>query len=161
MEDTPAPMNISTLDSNPTNTDIHDNDTITDVQTVNTITDVQTINDMNAMELASVAIETDSVNNDKLTEQVLTLPRKYRPINLKNDRILQTDDSTTGNENISVSTIIIPKIPGMPHNIARKAVSYSKKENKVNQMIDLLNQPSYLKKELPSQHLRENSDNLE
>ena len=56
-------------------------------------------------------------------------------MNLKNDHILQTDKSTTGNENISVSTITISKTPGIPNNIACKATSYCKKENKVNQMI--------------------------
>ena len=75
---------------------------------------------------------------------------------------MQTDNSVTaGNENISVSTIIIPKLPGIPKNIACEQTKRSKKVNKISQIIDLLDIPSYMKKELPSQQLTEKSDNLE
>ena len=39
--------------------------------------------------------------------------------------------------------------------------SEPKKQSKINEMIDFFNQPSYMKKELPSLQLRENSANLE
>ena len=40
------------------------------------------------MEVAGISIGTEFDNNDKLTEQVLTLPREYQPINLKIYHIL-------------------------------------------------------------------------
>ena len=42
--------------------------------------------------VGDLEIDDDSYRtNEKLTDQVLTLPRQFRPINLKNDRILQTN----------------------------------------------------------------------
>ena len=142
----------------PTTTEICDYDSTT-------LTDTQNDTVLASVELAGINIEADSVNNhEKLTDQVLTLPRQYRPINLRNDQILQTDNSVT--ENISVSTIIVPKLPGIPDNIRceqpkRAQTKRPKKVNKISQMIDLLDIPTYMKKELPSQQLREKSDNLE
>ena len=144
-------INSTTVDSETLTTEICDNDTINDIQKDT---------DTNSMELTGISIEVDSNNQDKLTDQVLTLPRKYRPINLKDDHIFQNNNSAT-DDNISVSTLKIPNLPVIPNNIACATTNYSNKQNKINQMIDLLDQPSYLKKELPSQQLRENSVNLE
>ena len=94
-----------------------------------TLTDTQNDTVIASVELAGFNIEADSVNNhEKLTDQVLTLPRRYRPINLRNDQILQTDNSVT--ENISVSTIIVPKLPGIPNNIRCEQTKRTKKVNK-------------------------------
>ena len=116
---------------------------------------------MNTMKMAGISIEANLDNNDKLTEQVLTSLREYCPVNQKNYHISQTDNITTGNENISVRTIAIPILPGIPNNIAYETTICPKKQHKINIMIDLFEQPGYLKKELPSQQLREISDNLQ
>ena len=52
---------------------------------------------MNELEVGDLEIDEDLYKtNEKLTEQVLTLPRQFRPINLKDDHILQTNgDATT------------------------------------------------------------------
>ena len=111
----------------------------------------------------------DESNNDQLTEQVLTLPRQFRPIDLKNDQILQNDNDTV-NGTISVSTIIVPKLPAMmPDNevVYNKNAPVNNKvttkapPSKIHQLIGLLNQPDYMKRELPSKELRENSPNIE
>ncbi len=67
---------------------------------------------MNELEVRGLEIDEDSYKtNEKLTEQVLTLSRQFRPIDLKNDRILQTNgDATTStsrnrDENISVISL--------------------------------------------------------
>ena len=63
---------------------------------------------------------------------------------------------------ISVSTITVPKLSVIPNNIVEKCnKSEPKKQSKINEMIDFFNQPPYMKKELPSLQLRENSTNLE
>ena len=90
------------------------------------------------MEVAGISIGTEFDNNDKLTEQVLTLPREYQPINLKIYHILQTDNSTTGNKNISVSIITMPTLPGIPNNIACETSICPKEQCKINLIIDLL-----------------------
>ena len=51
---------------------------------------------MNELEVRGLEIDEDSYKtNEKLTEQVLTLPRQFRPIDLKNNRILQTNGDAT------------------------------------------------------------------
>ena len=87
-----------------------------------------------------------TINDDELTIQVLTLPRQYRPIDLKNDQILQTDNDTI-NGNISVTTITVPKLPAMiPNNVVCTGNTniggkVSKKPlSKDHRLIDLLDQ---------------------
>ena len=148
------PQNIPVAETTDNSTQL---DTITDC--VDTITEV--------VEAFPIDPNNESTNDDELTEQVLTLPRKFRPIDLKNDRILQTDNDII-NGNISVTTITVPKLPAMiPNNVictgngnVGKKVS-KKSRSKIHQLIDLLDQPEYMKRELPSKHLRETSMNIE
>lgn len=96
-----------------------------------------------------------TTNNEKLTEQILTLPRQFWPMDLKNNRILQGKGATTTrkdrDEDISVSTIIVPKLTVMPDDIVRTCKTIQPKEqSKINQMIGFLNLQSYLKKEQSS-----------
>ena len=148
------PQNIPVAETTDNSTQL---DTITDC--VDTITEV--------VEAFPIDPNNESTNDDELTEQVLTLPRKFRPIDLKNDRILQTDNDTI-NGNISVTTITVPKLPAMiPNNVictgngnVGKNVS-KKSRTKIHQLIDLLDQPEYMKRELPSKHHRETSMNIE
>jgi len=61
-----------------------------------------------------------------------------------------------------VTTITVPKLSVIPNNIVQTCkTSEPKKQSKINEMIDFFNQPSYMKKELPSLQLCENSANLE
>ena len=148
------PQNISVAETTDNSTQL---DTITDC--VDTITEV--------VEAFPIDPNNESTNDDELTEQVLTLPRKFRPIDLKNDRILQTDNDTI-NGNISVTTITVPKLPAMiPNNVVctgngnvGKKVS-KKPQSKIHQLIDILDQPEYMKRELPSKHHRDTSMNIE
>lgn len=92
-----------------------------------------------------------TTNNEKLTEQILTSPRQFWSIDLKNNRILQEKGATTTrkdrDEDISVSTIIVPKLTVMPDDIVRTCKTIQPKEqSKINQIIDFLNLQSYLKR---------------
>ena len=75
------------------------------------------------LEVGDLEIDDDSYKTNKqLTEQILTLPRQFWPIDLKNDHILQTngDASSTCRDrdgDISVSTITVPKLSVIPNNI--------------------------------------------
>ena len=90
------------------------NDNLTNLDTITDCVDIMT----EIVEAIPVDTNNDStINDDELTEQVLTLPRQYCPIDLKNDQILQTDNDTI-NGNISVTTITVPKLPAMiPNNV--------------------------------------------
>ena len=97
------PKNIPVAE---TNNNLKNLETVTDC--VDTITEI----------VESVLVDTNNdstINDDELTEQVLTLPRQYHPIDLKNDQILPTDNDTI-NDNISVTTITVPKLPAMISN---------------------------------------------
>ena len=62
----------------------------------------------NNIEVENLPIITVAKNNKKLSDQVLTLPRKYWAINLRNDSILQHEDVCTGMDDMSVTTINAP-----------------------------------------------------
>jgi len=138
--------------------------------TINSDTPTIYLNKMNEIEeVFPINTNDKDSNNDQLTEQVLTLPRQFRPIDLKNDQILQNDNDTI-NGTISVSTIIVPKLPAMmPDNVVvygknapvNNKVNTKAPPSKIHQLIDFFNQPDYMKRELPSKQLRESSPNIE
>ena len=100
----------STVDSVPVSNKYNDN--VSDVGADVVVAQEQNHCGMNELEVRGLEIDEDSYKtNEKLTEQVLTLSRQFRPIDLKNDRILQTNgDATTStsrnrDENISVISL--------------------------------------------------------
>ena len=72
----------STVDSVPVNNKYHDNGS--DVGADVVVAQEQNHPRMNELEVGDLEIDEDSYKtNEKLTEQVLTLPRQFRPIDLK------------------------------------------------------------------------------
>ena len=68
--------------------------------------------------------------------------------------------TNVGDMSITTITVLVPQYPVLQNNITCEH-SINTKKSKINNNIDLINQPRYLKNELPSLWRRQNSINLE
>ena len=148
----------------------YDSDTITDPRSI----DEEKNTNLLTTEVENIPLLDNGENtNDQLTDQVLTLPREYRPINLRGDQVLQKQHkSNKGNSTIcststaTSTTFVHPTLPDIPDNIITRIntkldFSSMKNTTKIHYLIDLLEQPKYTKTDLPSMKLRQSSINLE
>ena len=169
--DSPAPTNDSTVIAN----DSDDNASAT------TKTDTQISSKVN--DTSQNPIDT---NLDKLTDQVLTLPREFRPIRLSHDYTIRSVDDRSKAMSTKTSDVNLPKLPNfsaeiLVHNEREELTvndeemtvsviegnhnseiqSKTKKiESDISKLIDIFNLPQYQKRILPSVESRKFSANL-
>ena len=138
-----------------------------------TITEPRSVDERNNIDLLNAEVDTlpllanHADTNDHLTDQVLTLPREYRPINLRNDKVLQKKHkSNKGTSTIcststgTSSASVHPKLPEISNNIitcinTQLDFSSMKNTKKIHHLIDLFDLPEYAKSDLPSLQLRD------
>ena len=92
--------------------------------------------------MVSLSIITSTENNDKQTEQVLTLQRKYCPLILRNDSILHEDASTGigGDMGVTTITVPVPQLLVLEHNITCEHSNTHKNQRPIILLISSIGQ---------------------